>query len=86
MNVSVVALVAWLALAIAVAALGMTIHLHRKVRKYMQWNWSGLAQGVMRTAENAWSNIPPQHRDRIKARVVTLANEGMNKIETASPW
>lgn len=86
MTIQIVPVVAWLALLIAAIALGMVIHLQNKLRSYMRWNWAGLAQGVMRTAENAWGNIPPEHRDRLSARVATLANEGMQKIETASPW
>lgn len=85
-SVPVVSVVAWAALAIAIVALSMAIHLQIKVRRYMRWNWAGMARGVWQSAENAWGNIPPEHRDRIKAKVATLAEQGLNRIETASPW
>lgn len=86
MAVPLIVIIAWLALAIAVAALGIAIDAHIKVKKCRLLNWAGMARGMMQTAEQAWANIPIQHQDRIKAKVATLAEQGLNKFETASPW
>lgn len=87
MAVPLIVIIAWLALAIAVAALGIAIDTHIKVKKiHKMWGWANMARGVMQTAGQAWANIPVQHQDRIKAKVATLAEEGLNKFETASPW
>lgn len=86
MAVPIIVIVAWLALAVAAAALGLAIDAQIKVKRCKFLNWSNMARGVMQTAEQAWANIPPQHQDRIKAKVVNLAENGLNKFETASPW